>query len=68
MRFEQLYREERSKNETLLAQKHALTNRLAEISEELDRKNLSEEEMKTKFDTMEAETKRAKNELIQARG
>ncbi len=67
-KFEQLYREERSNNEALLAQKQALTNRLTETSEELDRKRAIEEDLKEKCLSFEGEAKRAKTELLQAKG
>ena len=67
-KFEQLYREERSNNEALLAQKQALTNRLTETSEELDRKRAIEEDLKEKCLSFEGEAKKAKTELLQAKG
>jgi hypothetical protein len=35
MRYEQLYREERAKNEALLGQKQLLANKINQLSEEL---------------------------------
>lgn len=46
MRYEQLYREERAKNEALLGQKQMLTNRINQMSEEIGKREQLEEQWK----------------------
>lgn len=65
LRYEQLYREERAKNEALLGQKQLLANKISQLSEELEKKWQLEEEVKSK-DTS-ADLSRVKAELAQAK-
>lgn len=46
LRFEQLYREERTKNDVIAAQKQSLTAKLSRINDQMDRHQQEESQTK----------------------
>ena len=67
IKFEQMYREANAKNEVFLSQKQMLSNKIHQLTEENERLNMREEEIRLMGSNLEFEFRKAQNELAEKR-